>query len=575
MGDIPELEPFFPAPRPEGVGHTLPLPAVSSHARVELPMPREPTHTPAYGGRKASTPPPRPPPERSARIPTPLGMSAAVTPPPPRPAPRAPEPEPADLEPEPPTMRRTDTARPAAASPAPRPAPEPARTASVPPRGESYESMFPPPRKSGRGGVMALVALLVIGGLVAVGATVGKPYIQKALGNAPASGSANAPNDRLERELQAGDRARADGDWASARDAYLRGTAHDEKSVAAWDGLCTAESELAVTHWIAALASQSALERDQASNIGASAGKSCGRWSELARSGPDTKKVSSDLRPVRALATQGDAAGVRVYLPSHPGEPIVEALVYLSDAPKGDLAATASAAKQAAVALAKVKIDTLTAPADLALVAYGASVSGNGPRREEALAELRKRAPRHVLLEVLRGAPALADAGLIDAPAALDAAADAKAPVVAVGGGGGGGGGEESTGGDYRSLDEKGHKALASGDPTKAETYFRAALAQHPGDVDALFGLGQIARSRGDHANAISYFKQVLDTSSGFAPARLALADEQWTTGDQAAAKKNYELYLDRVTEGSGADRARSRTGKALEKPPETPKDDG
>lgn len=594
VGDIPELEPFFPAPRAEsGPPNTLPLPTMTEPVVRDAP-PRPPAHTPAYGANKPPSAPPPPPPTTgtirpggappppparnpvdripgSPRLPTPIGLA-----PPPgydkipsAPPPRPPPPR-TEVEIEPPTVRRTDTAPRAAV---------PAREESIPPREESYESMFPPPKRK-RGGATWLVVLVVLVGVGVLGATVGKPYWSKFASGTPST-SGSASNDRLARELSAGDRAATDGDWAGAREAYLKATVVDDKSLAAWDGLCTAESELAMAHWIAALAGKSTLERDQAASVGASAGASCARWSEIARQGPDgTKKVSGDLRSVRAVAAQFDGAGVRVYIPGHPGNPIVEALAYLADVPKNDEKALAAANKSAQPALARAEVEKLTAPGDIALVAYGAGSAGNPARLQLALAELAKKSPRHMLLETLRAmGTGQIDAGVSDAAlvAAADAGAhDAKPGVVAaVGtGGGGGGGGEESPSGDYRSLNEKGHKALAAGEVAKAETYFRGALAQHPGDVDALYGLGQIARSKGDHASAISYFKQVLDTSAGFAPARLALADEQWATGDQASAKKNYELYLERVSEGSGADRARLRTGKDVAKPPEPKPED-
>jgi predicted Zn finger-like uncharacterized protein len=643
VGDIPELEPFFPMPRANAAPNTLPLPSVpvpgGPHA-AEAPSgsPRGPAQTPLYGNRAPSVPPPRQAPvapqaprvtERPIapgsgggvappRAPTPLNAypppsdtlpQAAHRPksvPPPRPAPRAPDPE---LDP--PTVRRTDGSRsqhppPGSAAyadteragddahdlgrgavpPSTRPGPTEGETITQsvpPPRGESYDSLFPePPKRKSNVGVV--VGLLALAALVGVGATVGRPYLTRLTGGAPPSPSANgAPSDRLQRELAAGDRARADGDFAGAREAYLRATVVDEKALGAWDGLCTADAELAMAHWIAAFATKSALERDQAASIGASAGKSCARWADLARVVPDgAKNVATDLRPVRALATQSDGPGVRVYLPSHPGNAVVEALAYLSDAPRGDAIALAKAQQSAVASLARAELDKLEAPSDLALVAWAASVGGNPARSAAALASLEKRAPRHALLETLRAA-SVGDAGASPAesgppPSVSPPATASGGPLAAAPTGGAAAQvpGGVDPGGDYRALNEKGHKALAGGEVTKAESYFKAALAQHPGDVDALYGLGQIARSRGDHPAAISYFKQVLDASAGFAPARLALADEQWSIGDKAAAAKNYELYLERVSEGSGAERARSRLGKGTDtklepKPEATP----
>ncbi|MBK7401580.1 MAG: zinc-ribbon domain-containing protein [Myxococcales bacterium] len=546
VGDIPELEPFFPVPRPEQSAHTLPLPA------VEVSKPPV-AHTPAYGKpgvevsavafapTAKSTPPPRPPPPRTSerpRVPTPLGMSPVARTPvpiaPARPQPplavpvAAPLPEvaPAPLptsapEQDPPTVRRMD--RVASTQPE---APPPSR--SFPPDDGPAEEFFtepPPPRRSSMGWIVGGV---VVAGAILLGGTVGRPYLARLTSPSPittVSGSSGAP--RLDKELA---------------------------------------NELAIGQWIGGLASASTFALEQGSTLGASAGKSCARWGDLARGEADgAKKVGSDLRFVRALAAQGDVAGVRLYLPSHPGEPIMEALIALADVTKKDTAAVNAAAKSAATALGKATPSAFLAPADVAIAAWVAQASGDATRGTALLGELEKRAPKHVLLGVLRGTtklePVKTDAGVDARP---DAPADA--PLVAVGVGTG----EVVATGDFRSLNEAGYKALAAGEPGKAEGYFKSSLAQHPGDVDALYGLGQIARARGEHASAISYFKQVLDSSAGFAPARLALADEQWSQGQQADAKKNYELYLERMPDGPGAERAKSRTGKSDVKP-ETP----
>jgi len=621
VGDIPELEPFFPAPRPDGAPNTLPLPTVDRAP----PQQQRPAHTPAYG-RPAAPPPPQassggtirppagvpPPTQRSPmaetavreapdhRLHTPFGISpynpADALPAPavvpvieqsgtraaPLPPPRTPPPPPmsrdrgervslddlaanvrASDEVEPPTARRLERR---GEMDAPRPVAEPAN--------DPYDSLFPPPAPKKRRGTTAIVVIVLLAAAGLAGATVGRPYVMKlaamaGIGAPSTSASVGKPSERLERELAAGDRARSEGDYASAREAYVRATGIDEKSSGAWDGLCTAETELAMVHWVAALSTGSALERDQASSIGSSAGKSCARWAELARATDEgSKKASNDLRSVRALAAQGDGGGVRIFLGARPGDALLEALALLADATKKDAAAITAATKAAAVPLGKADLTTLGTPGDVALAAYTAAIAGPSTRLQDALAELGKRAPKHMLLDTLRqlggGGAVATDAGPSDAGASdavADAAHDAKAVgtgTVAVG--------EAPPSGDYRSLDEQAHKALAAGEVSKAETLFNAALGQHPGDIDALFGLGQIARSKGDHTGAISYFKQVLDASSGFSPARLALADEQWSTGQKDAAVANYNLYLDRVSEGTGADRARARTGKEVKK---------
>ena len=646
VGDIPELEPFFPASRVDIPQNTLPLPSVSGSGSGPNmpPANRAPAHTPAYGrassaagasapgasnrtttGSGTLRPPgaiPAPPQTNRLQEGSQPGVERPRTPPPPRPdtnlrtplglSPYSPNeagsapPQPQrntplpPLRTPPPHMKRVDNERVslsdlAADLPGTHGAPHdevepptrrrleprtPSRddSKSVPSREELYDSLFPTDRPPKRGGAGKwIVALVVVAGLGVVAATVGRPYLVKIFpGLSPSSSSANGAG-RLSEAIAAGDRARTEGDYTVAREAYLRATVIDDKSLAAWDGYCTAESELSMVHWIAALSTGSSLERDQAQAIGGSAGKTCQRWGELSRATQEgSSKASSDLRPVRALAAQGNASALRLYLPAHPNEPIVEAMVILADVTKQDAPAINAAAKQAAAAVAKFPLTQLESPGDVALAAYVAGVAGQGVRLHDALEELSKRAPRHMLLETLKqlGAPAGADAGAeasttASSPTSTTSTTSTATTVAKndptgkpIGTGANTGSAPGISPGDYRDLDKKGHEALAQGDATRAETMFNAALQQNPGDIDALYGLGQIERSRNNHAGAMSYFKQVLDRSPGFSPARLSLADEQWATGNQGEAISNYKIYLESTPTGSGADRARKRVGE-------------
>ncbi len=705
VGDIPELEPFFPAGRggPQSQ-HTLPLPSLGNVVQQQQQSPqtgpRVPAHTPAYGrsGGGSGTLRPGPPPRTNepsnpghrsnpptpTNLRTPLGLSPYVpaqhaptpapvhdphdnvdpptlpmqqmsateaaarlaaierearearevrerearereasepgrrmTPPPrntPLPPPRPPPPHRSDAPPG--RDERVSLSQLASELPGARPDPAALRAPSLdepePPtqrrdptggrllanststgngregsREELYESLFPPSnhKKSGGAGKW-IVALLVVGGLVAAGATVGRPYIMKLVAGSPPSSASSAPaptsSPRLQDAVAAGDRARTEGDFVAAREAYLRATVIDEKSMAAWDGFCAAETELAIAHWIASLITGSSLERDQAASLGGSAARTCARWVELMRATEDgTKKASDDLRSARALAAQGDAAGVRLYLPTHAGDATLTAMVTLVDASKQDTKAVEAAAKQVAPQLGKVALTSLSTPADLAVAAYVAAVGGPPHRAQDVIDELVKRAPKHLLLDTLKqlvsGGPI--DAGPLPLPSTSVTPFPSTTSTKLASGDPTGAPTPKGTttgpgipSGDYRDFDKKGHEALAGGDASKAETYFRAALAQQPGDVDALFGLGQIERSRGNHVGAIGYFKQVLEHSPGFGPARLALADEQWATGAQGEAVTNYKAYLEQVPTGSGADRARARTGQTegtTTKPPD------
>jgi tetratricopeptide (TPR) repeat protein len=571
--------------RPRSVPPPPPSAMKQTDTNIKTPLgisPYQPAHEP-------SSPPPRVP-HPSARLHTPL--PPVRTPPPVRPPERSdrvslndlatglPGTHGIDARPsteddnglDPPTQRRIESGVSA-----------PPEDSASPSRQELYDSIFPHTGRRRRGGLGWIVALVVVVGGVLLAFTVGKPYIAKMF--APEQTSSSAKNDnRLQEALAAGDRARVEGDFTTAREAYLRATVIDDKSMPAWDGYCTAETELAVSYWVGALSTGSSLERDQASSIGAAAGKTCQRWAELSRATDDgAKKAEADLRAAHAVAAQGNVSATRLYVGAHAGDPIVEALVLLADATNNtDETADGGRAndvKSAATALAKSAPSSLATPGDVAIAAYLGAATKDTTRAQACLDELAKRAPRHMLLESLKQLVATGDAGPLPAPstsASATPSASASTGKVATNetapkptGGNTGStptstGGGESPGiptGDWRDLDKKGHEALAGGDVSKAETMFNGALAQNPGDIDAMYGLGQIARSRGNHAGAMSYFQQVLDHSPGFSPARLALADEQWTSGNQAGAIVNYKIYLESVPTGSGADRARSRIG--------------
>ena len=530
------LSPWQP---PDALAGTAPM---SPAARLQTPLP------------KVRTPPPpnRPSAERSDRVS--LEQLASQL---------------GREEPEPPTQKRIDVGGVAEARRVDPSAPTAAmREADEPPppgaaRQELYDSLFPVSRPKRGGGAKWVVALLLVAGLGVAGATVGRPYLTRIFAGEASQGSASASStasaNKLQDALTAADRARAEGDFRVASDAYQRATEADDKSIAAWDGLCTAQSEYALLIWLDALANGSSVEHQQATSIGGSAGKSCARWGELARATPEgAKKVDDDLRPARALAAQGSTAALRYFLPSHANDPILQALVQLSDATSGDAAAVAKSAKAASAMLDKVDLSTLATPGDVAVVAFVAAIAGPPSRLDEALAELSRRAPRHMLIDTLKQLGTRGDAG----PAGPDAGgkdaggADAKVASASTGGTSAPGPTEDAN--DYREMDRKGHEALASGDVGKAETMFRAAQAQNPNDIDSMYGLAQIERSHGNHAGAIEGFKNVLSRSPGYGPARLSLADEQWGSS-QGEAIANYKLYLEGNGSGPGADRARSR----------------
>jgi tetratricopeptide (TPR) repeat protein len=119
--------------------------------------------------------------------------------------------------------------------------------------------------------------------------------------------------------------------------------------------------------------------------------------------------------------------------------------------------------------------------------------------------------------------------------------------------------GDAPAAGDYRTLIQRAAQASSSGDYTRAESLFRAALAKSPADTEALAGLGDVARARGNSTLARSYYERVLTQNPHYLPALSALADLRWDAGDRPGAAKLYRQLLDSAPEGPLTRRARDR----------------
>jgi tetratricopeptide (TPR) repeat protein len=121
---------------------------------------------------------------------------------------------------------------------------------------------------------------------------------------------------------------------------------------------------------------------------------------------------------------------------------------------------------------------------------------------------------------------------------------------------------------DFRQALSQAAAASRSGDYTRAETLYNAALASQPGNVEALAGLGDIARRRGDSARAAQLYDQVLAQNPSYLPAMIASADQKWASGNRAGALLLYRRIVDQVGPSSdyGA-RAQARIAEASSAP--------
>jgi tetratricopeptide (TPR) repeat protein len=121
---------------------------------------------------------------------------------------------------------------------------------------------------------------------------------------------------------------------------------------------------------------------------------------------------------------------------------------------------------------------------------------------------------------------------------------------------------------DFRAALSQAAAAVRSGDYARAETLYNAALANQPGNVEALSGLGDLARRRGDAARAAQLYDRVLAQNPSYLPAMISSADQKWASGNRAGALLLYHRIIDQV--GTSSDygaRAQARITEASSAP--------
>jgi tetratricopeptide (TPR) repeat protein len=193
------------------------------------------------------------------------------------------------------------------------------------------------------------------------------------------------------------------------------------------------------------------------------------------------------------------------------------------------------------------------------------------PEARAELTKLEAQAKPHPLLDELRGfmsrlagAPA---GGAAVAPSGLAVVDPSKLPKldtsVAA---------EDKPGAgapaDFRTALSQAASAARAGDLGRAEMLYQAALADQPGNVEALSGLGDVARRRGDAVRSAQLYDQVLAQNPSYLPAMIASADQKWASGNRGGALLLYRRIVDQV--GTGSDygaRAQARIAEAASTP--------
>jgi predicted Zn finger-like uncharacterized protein len=409
-----------------------------------------------------------------------------------------------------------------------------------------------------------IVGVVALGMAGLIGATVGRRYLVGA--TVPSAAPAPLIDNRVRELLTRGNQLADEGDYEGAQEDLVKASALAEKDPKVLGALARLETLRADVFWL-----KLRLLDPASSELVAATHRELGRRVGKARQAADRAFASAPEDPtvirarVDSMRLSGDADKAREWIApvssnaSQPENAFVLAALDLSDpapvwASVIDRLRTAVAGERepgrarAALIYALVRADRVV----------------------EARAELSKleAQPRpHALLDELRGfvsrAPAVPAAGASAAAASLAVVDPTKLPkldtsVTAE---------EKAHQGvptDFRSALSQAAGAVRSGDIARAETLYSAALADQPGNVEALSGLGDVARRRGDAARASQLYDQVLAKNPSYLPAMIASADQKWASGNRAGALVLYRRIVDQVgpTSDYGA-RAQARIAEA------------
>ncbi len=420
----------------------------------------------------------------------------------------------------------------------------------------------PPPRRSAA--ARWVLAVVVLGALGVVAATVGRGYL---VGAASPTVSASAPDPRIAGLLESGNKQLSDGDLEAAKASFDKAsvlTENDPHVLRALSRLTNIRSDQTWLKLRLIDPSQTEVIRITQTELETRA-KQALAASERAYDVAKDDPSSAALR-VDALRLAGDLAQARSWVPKiaeHTSEGdhayVLAALEMCESSPNWatvvDRLRVASAGEQN---LGRAR----------AALVYALLRSGQVDAARTELETLEKLARPHALLLDLKaffartakdgGAAASSKPDAVLDPTQLPAAAGPKT------GDSDRAEGEGVAAGSYQDLLKRAHAARQRGDLDSAEQLYRAALAQNPGDTEALAGLGDVAKARGDKSASVGYYEEVTKQNPGYVPALIGLADAKWDAGDKAGAVALYQQVVS-ATSGQGpyAARARQRISEA------------
>ncbi|HXK18430.1 MAG TPA: zinc-ribbon domain-containing protein, partial [Polyangiaceae bacterium] len=410
-----------------------------------------------------------------------------------------------------------------------------------------------------------IVGVVAIGMVGLVGATVGRRYLVGA--TVPSAAPAAVSDNRVKDFLTRGNQLADEGDYEAAQEELVKASALAEKDVHVLAALARLETLRADVFWL-----KLRLLDPASTELVAATHRELGRRVGKARQAADRAFAAAPDEPivirarVDSMRLSGESDKAREWIApvssnaSQPENAFVLAALDLSDAAPVwasviDRLRTAAAGERE------------PGRARAALIYALARADRVGEARGE-LSKLEAEPKPHVLLDELRGFlsrfPATAGATPTPSASAALAVVDvSKLPKLdtSVASEDKPSAGVPS---DFRAALSQAASAVRSGDYARAETLYNAALANQPGNVEALSGLGDLARRRGDAARAAQLYDQVLAQNPSYLPAMISSADQKWASGNRAGALLLYHRIVDQV--GAGSDygqRAQARINEA------------
>ena len=406
----------------------------------------------------------------------------------------------------------------------------------------------PSRRRRGVGG--AVVAVIVVGCVVVLGAVWAQKNLGATLAAKPAPSAATV-DPRVADFLVNGDKALANGNLDLAKESFDKASALAEKDA----HVLVAQAHLAAVRadvlWLktrllpAEATDERRITHDGLDDAAATARKAADDALAVAADDPaalrakiDAARISGDRDGARALVGKITSSQRAV----DPETAYVLAALDLAEA---------EPLWTTVIERLKVAASAETGPgrARAALV-YALARSGDASGAMAEVERLGAMSRAHPLLPLLR---ALAERTK-DADAGTAAPPEVRPGKGRVRGVGGGGGGL-----DARDLIIQGERARGRGEYEKARGFFNTAVERNPNDSEALAGLAAIAHAQHDVAGARAAYNRVLAINPNYLPAVIGLADLEWESGNKIGASRMYKEIVERYPDGTYPARAKQR----------------